>query len=152
MHADLALHLLADLLWTALVACLPILGLTMLVGVLISFLQVELGVGSRQRNSASVPAKIDWHRMHDEIELGDYLQYARIGLLEALDRFDPAVGVMFRTFAARRMHVAILDGIERLTEKQQQIAVTAPAARPRAGAQERRRIGRAPRCIGTARS
>ena len=62
-------------------------------------------------------------RMHDEIEFGDYLQYARIGLLESLDRFDPAIGVQFRTFAARRMHGAILDGIERLTEKQQQIAV-----------------------------
>jgi RNA polymerase sigma factor for flagellar operon FliA len=61
-------------------------------------------------------------RFHDEIEFGDYLQYARVGLLEALERFDPARGAGFRTFAARRMHGAILDGIERLTEKQQQIA------------------------------
>ena len=30
----------ADLLWTALIVCLPVLGLTMLVGVLISILQV----------------------------------------------------------------------------------------------------------------
>jgi RNA polymerase sigma factor for flagellar operon FliA len=71
----------------------------------------------------TVAATYYGRRMHDEIEFGDYLQYARIGLLEALDRFDPGVGVMFRTFAARRMHGAILDGIERLTEKQQQIAV-----------------------------
>jgi RNA polymerase sigma factor FliA len=61
-------------------------------------------------------------RMHNEIEFGDYLQLASIGLIEALDRFDPEVGVQFRTFAARRMHGALLDGIERLTEKQQQIA------------------------------
>lgn len=61
-------------------------------------------------------------RYHDEIEFGDYLQYASVGLLEALDRFDPARGAQFRTFAARRMHGAILNGIERLTEKQQQIA------------------------------
>lgn len=40
MHADLALHLLADLLWTGLVVCAPVLGLTMLVGVAISVLQV----------------------------------------------------------------------------------------------------------------
>lgn len=40
MHADLALHLLSDLLWTALLISLPVLGLTMLVGVLISVLQV----------------------------------------------------------------------------------------------------------------
>ncbi|HEY0823666.1 MAG TPA: sigma-70 family RNA polymerase sigma factor, partial [Ramlibacter sp.] len=61
-------------------------------------------------------------RFHDEIEFGDYLQYASLGLLEALDRYDPARGVQFRTFAARRMHGAILNGLERLTEKQQQIA------------------------------
>jgi RNA polymerase sigma factor FliA len=61
-------------------------------------------------------------RYHDEIEFGDYLQYASLGLIEALDRYDPARGAQFRTFAARRMHGAILDGIERLTEKQQQIA------------------------------
>ena len=61
-------------------------------------------------------------RFHDEIEFADYLQYASIGLLEALERFDPARGVQFRTFAARRMHGAILNGLERFTEKQQQIA------------------------------
>jgi RNA polymerase sigma factor for flagellar operon FliA len=61
-------------------------------------------------------------RFHDEIEFGDYLQYASLGLLEALERYDPARGVQFRTFAARRMHGAILNGLERLTEKQQQIA------------------------------
>jgi RNA polymerase sigma factor for flagellar operon FliA len=61
-------------------------------------------------------------RFNDEVEFGDYLQYASIGLLEALERFDPGRGVQFRTFAARRMHGAILNGLERLTEKQQQIA------------------------------
>jgi len=61
-------------------------------------------------------------RYHDEIEFGDYLQLASIGLLEALDRYDPQRGVQFRTFAARRMHGAILNGLERFTEKQQQIA------------------------------
>ncbi|HEY0824821.1 MAG TPA: sigma factor, partial [Ramlibacter sp.] len=35
-------------------------------------------------------------RFHDEIEFGDYLQYASLGLLEALDRYDPARGVQFR--------------------------------------------------------
>ena len=61
-------------------------------------------------------------RFHDEIEFGDYLQYASLGLLEAMERFDPERGAQFRTFAARRMHGSILDGIERLTEKQQQIS------------------------------
>ncbi|HYF19763.1 MAG TPA: sigma-70 family RNA polymerase sigma factor [Ramlibacter sp.] len=61
-------------------------------------------------------------RWHDEVEFGDYLQMATIGLLEAMDRFEPGRGAQFRTFAARRMHGAILDGLERLTEKQQQVA------------------------------
>src|SRR3954470_6491881 len=61
-------------------------------------------------------------RHHNEIEFGDYLQYASVGMLEALERYDPSRGVQFRTFAARRMHGAILNGLERLTEKQQQIA------------------------------
>jgi RNA polymerase sigma factor FliA len=61
-------------------------------------------------------------RFNNDVEFGDYLQYASIGLLEALDRYDPRRGVLFRTFAARRMHGAILNGLERLTEKQQQIA------------------------------
>ncbi|HEX2547973.1 MAG TPA: sigma-70 family RNA polymerase sigma factor [Ramlibacter sp.] len=64
-------------------------------------------------------------RFHDEIEFGDYHQFASLGMLEAVDRFDPARGVQFRTFAARRMHGAILNGLERLTEKQQQIAARA---------------------------
>jgi RNA polymerase sigma factor for flagellar operon FliA len=61
-------------------------------------------------------------RFHNEIEFGDYLQYASLGMLEALERYDPERGVQFRTFAARRMHGSILNGLERLTEKQQQIA------------------------------
>jgi len=61
-------------------------------------------------------------RMHDEIEFGDYLQLATVGLLECVDRYEPDSGAQFRTFAARRMHGALLDGIERMTEKQQQIA------------------------------
>lgn len=63
-------------------------------------------------------------RYHDEIEFGDYLQFASVGLLEAMERFDPDRGAQFRTFAARRMHGAILNGLERLTEKQQQIAAS----------------------------
>lgn len=40
MHSDLALHMMSDLLWTAFVVCGPVLGLTMLVGLVISVLQV----------------------------------------------------------------------------------------------------------------
>jgi flagellar biosynthetic protein FliQ len=40
VHADLALKMMADLFMTGLLICLPLLGLTMLVGVVISVLQV----------------------------------------------------------------------------------------------------------------
>lgn len=40
MHADLALRMMADLFWTGFLVCLPLLGLTMLVGIAISVLQV----------------------------------------------------------------------------------------------------------------
>ena len=40
MHSDLALKLTADLFWTGLLVCLPVLALTMLVGLVISVLQV----------------------------------------------------------------------------------------------------------------
>ena len=40
MHADLALRMMSDLLWTGLIVSLPLLGLTMLVGLLISVVQV----------------------------------------------------------------------------------------------------------------
>lgn len=40
MHSDLALHLVADLLWTGLIVSLPLLGVTMAVGVAIGVLQV----------------------------------------------------------------------------------------------------------------
>lgn len=74
-------------------------------------------------------------RFNDEIEFGDYLQLASLGMVESMSRFDPSMGVGFRTFASRRMHGSIIDGIERSTEKQQQIA-----ARSRLEAQRRESI------------
>jgi RNA polymerase sigma factor for flagellar operon FliA len=79
---------------------------------------LDLHMGYARVVAASYYAR----RFHNEVEFGDYLQYASVGLLEAVDRFDPDRGVQFRTFAARRMHGAILNGLERFTEKQQQIA------------------------------
>lgn len=40
MHPDLALRMMSDLFWTGFVVCGPVLGLTMLVGIAISVLQV----------------------------------------------------------------------------------------------------------------
>jgi flagellar biosynthesis protein FliQ len=40
MHSDLALRMMSDLFWTGLLVCMPVLGLTLVVGLLISILQV----------------------------------------------------------------------------------------------------------------
>ena len=40
MHSDLAISMMANLFWTGLQVCLPVLGLVMLVGLVISVLQV----------------------------------------------------------------------------------------------------------------
>lgn len=61
-------------------------------------------------------------RTYAELEFADYLQYASIGLMEAVDRFDADRGVKFETFAAPRITGAILNGIESLSEKQEQVS------------------------------
>lgn len=40
MHSDLALRMMADLFWTAMMVCAPVLGITLAVGVVVSLLQV----------------------------------------------------------------------------------------------------------------
>lgn len=68
-----------------------------------------------------IAAMVYSRRTTDEIEFDDYLQLARIGLLEAFTRYDPLGGAQFRTYAASRIRGAVLDGLERLTERQQQL-------------------------------
>ena len=62
-------------------------------------------------------------RFGNEIEFEDYHQLARIGLLEALEKFDPSRGLQFNTFAELRIRGAILNGLENQTEKHKQISV-----------------------------
>jgi RNA polymerase sigma factor FliA len=78
-----------------------------------------------------VAATFYGRRTHDEVEFDDYHQLASMGLLESFDRYDPSLGAQFRTFAARRMQGAILNGLVRLTEKNQQIAIQGELRRER---------------------
>ena len=71
----------------------------------------------------SVAASHFAKRYHEEIEFADYLQWATVAMIEALDRFDFSKGSHFTSFAAPRMRGAILDGVEGSTDKQQQIAL-----------------------------
>lgn len=57
-------------------------------------------------------------RLHGEF--GDYMQSAVLGLLEAVDRFDPARNVPFRFFASRRICGAVLDQLRSMSELHRQ--------------------------------
>ena len=71
-----------------------------------------------------VAATVYGRRTHNDVEFADYLQLARVGLLEAVDRFEPDQGAQFKTFAAKRVQGSVLNGLTRFTEKNQQISVS----------------------------
>ncbi|HIE52840.1 MAG TPA: FliA/WhiG family RNA polymerase sigma factor [Armatimonadetes bacterium] len=47
----------------------------------------------------------------DFIEEGDLLGYGYIGLVECIDRYDPQRHTSFETYATKRIHGAIVDGL-----------------------------------------
>ena len=64
----------------------------------------------------SIAARTYAVRFDNSVSFADYLQYARVGLLEAVDRFDPTRGVAFRTFASARIRGAVLNGLAKESE------------------------------------
>jgi RNA polymerase sigma factor for flagellar operon FliA len=71
-----------------------------------------------QRIAASMYAR----RPFSELEYADYLQYARVGLIESIDRYEPGRGASFETYAGHRIKGAILNGIETNSELTAQCA------------------------------
>jgi RNA polymerase sigma factor for flagellar operon FliA len=67
-----------------------------------------------------VAAKLYGKRPNDEIEFGDYLQLASLGLLDAIDRFEPDQGAAFTTYAHYRIQGSVLNELEHYTERQKQ--------------------------------
>jgi RNA polymerase sigma factor for flagellar operon FliA len=61
-------------------------------------------------------------RTHMQVEFDEYLQFARTGLLEAVDRYDGGRGYRFETYAASRINGAILSGMENYSEVHEQVA------------------------------
>jgi RNA polymerase sigma factor FliA len=59
-------------------------------------------------------------RPDNDVEFADYLQYASIGLIEAIDRYETTKGAMFKTFAGYRIKGAILNGVKSATERRHQ--------------------------------
>ncbi len=69
-----------------------------------------------------IAASLFGRRINNTVGFDDYLQYARVGLLEAIDRYDPTRQVSFATFAGYRIRGAVLNGLERSTELAAQAA------------------------------
>ena len=76
-------------------------------------------------------AKLYGRRFSDDVAFEDYLQFASVGLIESVDRYDPALGAGFKTFAAHRIQGAILSGVDGLTEKLRQLEVRRSIKRER---------------------
>lgn len=72
-------------------------------------------------------------RAYSGLEFCDFLQFAREGLLQAVDRFEDGHGAKFETFAASRINGAILDGIRSYSDIQEQSAVRRRVLAARAG-------------------
>ena len=70
-------------------------------------------------------------RADNSVAFGDYLQYARVGLVEAIDHFDPERAVPFEAFSSYRIRGAILNGLESESELAAQRAFWSRRARER---------------------
>jgi RNA polymerase sigma factor FliA len=55
-------------------------------------------------------------RRDNSVAFADYVQYASVGLVEAIDRFQPERPVQFETFATYRIRGAILNGLAKESE------------------------------------
>ena len=67
-------------------------------------------------------ARLFAHRIDHDLEFEEYLQFATVGLIEAVDRYEPAREVLFKTFASHRINGAMLNGLEHLSEKREQVS------------------------------
>jgi len=61
-------------------------------------------------------------RHRKDVEFDDFVQLANIGLIEAIGRYDPSRGSRFSTFCTPRLRGAVLNGVAKLTEAQEQLS------------------------------
>lgn len=63
------------------------------------------------------------------IELDDLVSWGSLGLLDAIDKFDPGRGVKFSTYAVTRIRGAILDGLQDMAWAPKQVTSRVRAVR-----------------------
>ncbi len=67
-------------------------------------------------------AAAKFHQRRRAAERGDFEHFAYEGLLQAIDRFDPLLGVPFSAYARHRIVGAIADGLGKMSEINAQIS------------------------------
>ncbi|MEE8058556.1 MAG: sigma-70 family RNA polymerase sigma factor [Pseudomonadales bacterium] len=72
-----------------------------------------------------VAASLYGKRPDDEIEFDEYYQFGLVGLIQSVDRYRPDKNAAFETFASYRIRGAILNGLEKVTERRDQSAFRA---------------------------
>jgi RNA polymerase sigma factor FliA len=82
-------------------------------------------VSNYSQYAIMLAAKLFANRQILEIEFDEFKQFGMVGLIESIDKYDISYGVSFKTYASHRIKGAILDGIEKYCEKQQQISARA---------------------------
>lgn len=70
-------------------------------------------------------------RSFDGVPFEEYLQFGTEGLLQALQRYDPTLGARFETYAQHRIKGAIMSGLEKSTEVNQQVVTLRRLAQER---------------------
>jgi RNA polymerase sigma factor for flagellar operon FliA len=70
-------------------------------------------------------------RFFDGVPFEEYLQFGAEGLMQAIQRYDPSVGARFETYAQYRIKGAIITGLEKSTEINQQVATLRRMAQER---------------------
>jgi RNA polymerase sigma factor for flagellar operon FliA len=73
--------------------------------------------------SRAIAASLFARRVADDAEFADYMQYATLGLIEAVDGFDWQRGVKFNTFATYRIQGAIRNAIANFSERREQVGL-----------------------------
>lgn len=72
-------------------------------------------------------------RADESVPFEDYLQYARIGLVEAIDDYDPGREASFATYSSYRIRGALLNGLGRESEIAAQRSFWRTRLHPEAG-------------------
>ncbi len=53
-------------------------------------------------------------KLPNHVEIDDLINSGIIGLIDAIEKFDPSRGIQFKTYAEFRIRGAIFDGLRRL--------------------------------------